>query len=350
MKVFFMINTPGQAHTWKPIIDCLKSAGHEIRILVRNYRHAPKLLDKYGLEYSSFQPIKSKYLKFLEIASHMRHGRKIAREFYPDIIIGFGVDSALTAASLRKPCIVLTDAEPTPVQHWLNRLFASIILTPSCFQKDLGKKHLRFEGYKELAYLHPNHFQPDPTILGELGVNIDEKYVILRFNAFDAAHDIGRRGFSFKDKYRLVHEISEYAHVFISTEGNLPHELEEYRLPIPFHRLHHALNYAHMLVGDTGTMVWESGILGIPTIACGSFVGDFGNFIELEQKYNLIHCFQEPEQAIKKAIELVQQQDIKGSWTEKRQNLLHDKIDVTEFISNVIDSYSEITLKYTSRQ
>ena len=241
MKAFFIINTPGQAHTWSHVIGSLRDKGHEVHILARNYGSTPELLSKYGLEYSLFNPIKSKYMKAFGIFAHILKGYRLSQEHNPDIIIGFGIDAAFTAALFRKPCIVFTDGEPIPIQNFLIKLFSDAILTPACFRKDLGKKHVRFAGYKELAYLHPNYFRPDPSIYDDLGINKDEKYVILRFNAFDAVHDIGRHGFSLPDKYRLVNELSKYAYVFISAEGSLPQNLRSYKLPIPSDRIHHAL-------------------------------------------------------------------------------------------------------------
>ena len=96
-----------------------------------------------------------------------------------------------------------------------------------------------------------------------------------------------------------------------------------------------------MLICDTGTMAWEAGILGTPAIACGSFVGQFGNFIELEQKYDLIYCFREPESATNKALELIKQLNPKQGWAKKRQRLLDDKIDVTKFLVWFIENYPQ---------
>lgn len=342
MRIVFFINTPAQVHTWRNLIDNLVNKGHQVKILARDYSSTLTVLNEYKFQYNVYiRPSRLKYLKSFELPSHVLKAYKQSRKFNPDIVVGFGVIESLTSALLRKPCIIFTDSEAIPVQHFLTKLFASVILTPSCFRKDLGKKQMRFAGYKELAYLHPDYFKPDPSIYDELGINGDEEYVILRFNAFDAVHDIGRHGFHLPSKYQLVKELQKYARVFISAEGSLPQDLESYKLPIPFHRIHHALYYAQLLVSDTQTLTTEAAILGTPAIRCNNFVGpkDMGNFIELEQKYDLIYCFREPEKAIQKAVELVQQADLKKQWTKKRQRLLGDKIDVTEFMVWFIENY-----------
>jgi predicted glycosyltransferase len=226
-------------------------------------------------------------------------------------------------------------------QNYVASIFASAIITPACFRLDFGKKHIRVQSYKELAYLHPKYFQPDPGIFRELGLSADDQYVILRFNAFDAVHDIGRKGFSIEDKYQLVKTLEQYKHVFISSETPLPDDLKKYQLPIPAYRIHHALYYAQLLVSDTQTLSTEAAILGVPAIRCNNFVGpnDMSNFIELEQKYGLLYSFTQSSQAIDKAVELIKQPDIKNAWQEKRLKLLEDKIDLTGFMVEFIENW-----------
>jgi len=353
MRLVFFINTPAQVHTWRNVIDILVNKGHHVRVLARDYGSTLTLLDKYGFEYSVYiKPSRARYLKGFEFLSHVLGADRLSREFKPDIIVGFGVVESLTSALLRKPCILVIDSEPLPVQHFLSKLFASVILTPSCFRKELGKKQIRFNGYKELAYLHPDSFKPDPSIYDELGINRDEKYVILRFNAFDAFHDIGKYGFPLHHQHQLVKELERHARVFISAEGSLPEDLKSYNLSIPFHRIHHVLYYAQLLVSDTQTLTTEAAILGTPAIRCNSFAGpnDMGNFVELEQKYDLIYCFPEPDRAIEKALELVQKPDLKERWAEKREILLGDKIDVAGFMVWFIENYPESLEQYRRSQ
>jgi hypothetical protein len=94
-----------------------------------------------------------------------------------------------------------------------------------------------------------------------------------------------------------------------------------------------------MVVADTGTMITEAAVLGIPGILCLSNAKQFGNFLELEQKYGLIYSFSEPEKAIHKAVELIQQPGLKEQWDIKKQKLLADKIDVTQFMVDYVENY-----------
>jgi predicted glycosyltransferase len=98
-----------------------------------------------------------------------------------------------------------------------------------------------------------------------------------------------------------------------------------------------------MLVGDTQTSTTEAACLGTPAVRCNSFVGknDMSNFIELENIYDLIFNFNIPEKAIEKSIELIQEQDLKEKWINKKERLLKNKIDVTAFMTWFIEDYPE---------
>jgi uncharacterized protein len=350
MRLLFIINTPAQAHTWHYIIKELMVRGHDIKILARDYGSTPELLASFGFHFDMLKIKGNGLLRFMTSMDHIRKCYTLSRKFDPNIVIGFGVDAAINAKLMRGDSIVFIDDDPTHFQNNLTKLLGSTILTPNCFLGNLGRKHIRIQGYKELAYLHPNYFKPDPSIYDELKINRGEKYVILRFNVFDAIHDVGIHGFSVTDQFALVKELGKYAHVFISPEGNLHKDLEKCRLPISYNRIHHALYYAQLLVTDTQTMTTEAAVFGTPVIRSNNFVGhiNMGNFIELEEKYALIYSFPNPEQAINKAIELIKQPELKEQWAKKRQVVLSDKIDVTKLMIDFIDNFPQSLLNYTN--
>ncbi|GAJ15763.1 unnamed protein product [marine sediment metagenome] len=93
-------------------------------------------------------------------------------------------------------------------------------------------------------------------------------------------------------------------------------------------------------------MATEAAILGTPSVYMSSLSNTMGNFVELEQKYDLIYSFREPDKAIQKATELLQQPDLKKQWAKKRQRLLSDKIDVTQFMVDLIENYPQSFYRY----
>ena len=211
--LLFIINTAGQAYTWHPVIDYFLNTDRPVKIVARNSGPTIKILNHFGLKYDSFDTRGSKITRLISAYNHIRSVYSLSKSVHPFLVIGFGFDAAITAARLNRPCVLFIDDDHTRWQNKITRLFSPTIITPSCFNEDMGKKHIRIEGYKELAYLHPNYFHPDPSILEDLHVSRDEKYVVLRFNAFGAVHDIGLSGFSTADKYTLVRTLEKYARV-----------------------------------------------------------------------------------------------------------------------------------------
>jgi uncharacterized protein len=353
MKYLFVINTPAQYHFWKNIILGLMNDNQSINIIARDYESTCRLLEVDKLKYDIYtKPSSNKLVREYQIVPHVFNAHKLARRFHPDIIIGFGVVESFVSIFLDKPAIIYTDSENLPLQNYLIKLLAHSVLTPDLINESFGKNHIRIKSYKELAYLHPNYFQPDPAIFQELGIGKNEKYAILRLNAWDAVHDIGKSGFSVEDQIKLVERLKEYGKVFISPAYTLPKELEKYQFPISKNRIHHALYYAQLLVTDTQTMATEAAVLGTPVVRCNSWVGPNDNsiFKELEQKYGLIYSFREPEKALQKVIELITQPDIKEQWTKKRQLMLSEKTDITQFLIDFIKNYPKSLQRLKTRE
>lgn len=343
MNILFFVNTPAQVHEFRNVAQTLETRSHKIMILARDNDCTLPLLDAYGLRYEVYGKAQRRgYGRALELIPHVRKAYRLATKFGPEIIVGTGLVEACTSILFRKPYIVFTDTETTSLVNFLLRPLVKGIYTPSCFRKNLGRKHVRYNGFKELSYLHPDYFKPDVSIYNLLGINSDERYVILRLNPFDAFHDVGVRGFSYEDKIKLVQALELYARVFISSEAGLEPGLEKYAIGIPPHRIHDAEYYAELLITDAGTMLTEAAILGTPGIHCSGFVARrcYGNFIELEEKYQLVFNYSDPDQAIAKALELIKQPDLKQQWQERRQVLLADKINVLKFMAEAIENYA----------
>jgi predicted glycosyltransferase len=350
LNYLFIINTEGQVHTWKGVIRKLVEKGDYVSIYGRDYGRTLEVLSEEGFKFRPFKPTRSKAFKALDIFKHITLGFKARFSFKPAFVLGFGVDASVFAIVAGATSIIFTDSEPLGMQNTLMRILSTCIITPQKFTIDLGKKHIRIPSYKELAYLHPDHFSPDESIIKELGIEKGQQYAILRFNAFDAVHDVGRKGFTLQDKYNLVECLGKFAKVFISSESDLPEELKQYELPVSYNRVHDVLYYSNLLIADTGTMAVEASVLGTPSIMCLSNYDEFSNFIELEKEYNLMYCFKDPRQAIKKAVELIQQPGLKAEWQKKREKLLKEKIDLTAFMVEFIERWPQSFNEQTARQ
>jgi predicted glycosyltransferase len=325
----------------------MEKRGHEIKIVARNKDVSKKLLDVYDFDYTLISDAKSG-IGGLAIEMMMRLKRllPIIRNFNPDIVLSLLDPSvAIATKMMRKKYISLHDTEHAKLVN-TTLPFTDVICTPSCFKKDLGKKQIRYNGYHELAYLHPIYFTPNPSVLDEMGLSKDDTFIILRFVSWSASHDVGQHGI--KNKIELVRELEKYGRVFITSEGQLPKELEKYKIKVSPEKLHDLLYYASLYIGEGATMATESAILGTPSIYVSSLVGTMGNFIELEQKYGLMFNYNDSNKAMNKALELIQKPNLKEEWRKRREKLLKDKIDVTAFMVWFVENYPE-SFKETKR-
>lgn len=347
LRLLFDLGHPAHVHLFKNMIKYFINKGYAVKIVVRERENiVGSLLDYYGLKYEELYPnAKGLPRKAITMLKNDLKLLKIAKKFNPDVFVSFlSLYSAHVSAILNKPHIAFYDSEPTFLILKTSIPFTDYIITPEKYQGKLPpKKHIRIKAYKELSYLHPKRFMPDKDVLNLLGEKENEKYVILRFGAFDASHDMGIKGFDYADKVKLAKELSKYAKVFISAEHELSRELERYRITIPPFMMHDALYFAHMLVADTQTSTTEAACLGTPAIRCNKWVGpnDMSNFLELEKEYGLIFNIRDPGVAIEKAIELIQIDDLKEKWKEKREKLLKDKRDTTAFMIWFIENYPQ---------
>lgn len=250
--------------------------------------------------------------------------------------------AAFTAFITGKPHISLEDTFNFE-QIRLYKPFTKAILTGNYKHPLNSKKVIRYSGYHELAYLHPNRFTPDDSVLQELKVKPGEKYVIMRFVSWSASHDIGHKGISLSNKIKAVQAFSKYARVFISSEDELPEELQPHRINIPAHRMHDAIAFADLLWGESFTMPAECSVLGIPSIINHNTKSYYLH--EQEIKYGLCFNYSESEEdqqkAIEKGIEILQTKGIKEKWQKKRNAMLKDKIDVTAFLVWFIENWPE---------
>ena len=339
MKYLFFNNTPAHVHLYKHAVRELEDRGHDVLVLGRDYGCTVDLLEYYEIPHRIYGRCETtKYSLFRELPHHYLNIAKELRRFDPDLIFGMGSYSAHAGVFSRTPTVLLLDSEPTSLDHLLSRPFAEAILTPHAFGKDLGEKHYRFRGFKETAYLHPDVYEPETDVREELGLGPDERFAVLRFNAFGSHHDVGHGGFTPERRRELVSRLSDHATVLVSDEGDdLDLDAIDAR-PFDLHPalLHDALAEAHLLVADTQTMVTEAALLGTPAVRSNSFVGedDMGNFLELERN-DLVFNVAEFDAVLDRSESLLRDGDAKARWQRRREEFVDDKVNLTETIVDV---------------
>jgi uncharacterized protein len=344
MKILIDIGHPAHVHLFKHFAWEMQLKGHKVLYTCRDKEFEIRLLTTYGFQFVNFgKKFTSTLGKILGMLIFDFKELKVALKFKPDIFISHGSIYAAHAAWLiRKPHISMEDTYNFE-QIRLYLPFTKHVLTAEYDHPLKTDKLIKYAGYHELAYLHPNRFSPDATVLQDLGIKEGEKYIIMRFVSWNASHDIGHKGISFENKLKAIKEFSKYAKVFISSEGALPKELEKHRIQIRPERMHDAIAFSSFVFGESSTMSEEAAMLGIPSI----YLFNNSTFYtsHLERDYQIMFNYSESEVdqklAIDKGVELLNSNDISEQWLQKRNKILSEKIDVTAFMVWFIENYPQ---------
>jgi hypothetical protein len=343
MRIVVDINHPAHVHYFKNFIWEMEKRGHAILITASEKDISYRLLDAYGFSYVKLGNYGNSILeKIVNLPLLDFRMYNAVKRFNPDLFLGFGsIRAAHVSRLLRKPCIALDDTEHAVFEHLLYVPFTDVIITPTCFRKDFGKKHIRYQGYTELAYLHPDYFIPDPNILKEIGINEDDPIIVIRFVSWQAGHDFWQTGI--KNKLLLVKELEEKGQLLISSEEQLEKTFEPYHIMIPPEKLHDLLYFATLYIGEGATTASECAVLGTHAIYVNSL--KLGYIHEEDEKYHLVSDFSDPDctdqHVIGKAKNLLSDVFLRNKGKMKRSALLRDKIDVTGFLIWFIEHYPE---------
>lgn len=334
IKIIIDILHPAQVHFFRNFIREMERKNNEVIITARKKEMTLDLLDEYGFDYTAISEIqKSKRQLLYEFIRRSIKFNKIVKATKPDLLMGVMGPTISVIGKLNKiPSIVFYDTEVARITNSFSYPLASAVCTPSCYEGKVRGNHITYEGYHELAYLHPKRFKPRRNVLKEYGLK-KNKFFIIRFVSWKSSHDIG--GYGLKNKYALVKKLKEYGEVFITSEQKLPKTLKKYELNISYKQIHSFLYYAKMLIGESATMATESAILGTPALYVSSSKRGYIN--ELESKYGLVYNFSDQKPALSKVNELLHMKDLNKRWEEKRRKMLKDKIDVTKWMVDFVE-------------
>jgi len=233
------------------------------------------------------------------------------------------------------------DADVVPMIAWTSYPFAQCVLAPTVTRMGrFESKTIRYPSCHELFYLHPNRFQPDPAIRGELGLDGDTPFALVRLSSLQAHHDVGARGLGqqmVRDVIRLAQTQTPAIRVFISSEKPIDAEFEPYRFPISPVRIHHALALAEFFVGDSQTMTAEAAVLGTPAFRLSSFVGRI-SYIEDLQRFGLAFGYLPgaEERLLADLTALLQRDNWRAEFRARRARLLAERVDPVPVIADVL--------------
>jgi len=344
MRILVDLGHPGHVHFYKHAIRHWQKHGDTVLLTGRQKDVMVDLLKHYNLAHHVLNPTAHSAGGLArEFVNHEYQLYHAIQDFRPDVMTAVGgVCIAPVGKLLGIPTVVFTDSEHVKLDRYLTYPLATRVCTPTWFKQKAGSRHIRYNGFQEWAYLHPDYFTPDLNALHELGLNPDTPFVIVRLIAWGAAHDVGHSGFAPDEKRRLLETLNTRARVLLSIEGAVPAALAEYVTPIPPHRLHDLLHYAALYIGEGATMATEAALLGTPAIYVSSLAGTMGNFDTLAQR-GLLEAYAHGEDARRRALAWLEDPaQAKVAHRQARDALASELVDVTAWITQTVERAARV--------
>lgn len=342
MRILIDLLHPAHVHFMKNFIWEMKREGHEILVTARKKDVALDLLKAYDIECIQLSTLRKGFIGLpFELLQRAWKTFWIVKKFKPDIIMGnMGPAIAPVGKLFGIPVIVFYNNEQVKFLNWFVYPLASAVITSSSYAGHVNGKHLTYKGYHETAYMHPNWFKPDSSVLNDVGLKKGEEFFILRTVAWQSSHDIGDSGFeSIESIVKLINKLKPFGKVLINSEKKLPPQLEPYKVKVPVQKMHSLMYYSKMFIGESATMACEAALIGRPAIfICKT---DRGYINELENDYGLAYYFKNQRDAEKKIFELLdkdksQKGYLDSEWKKRVAKLNSEQNDVTQFIIDFV--------------
>ena len=188
MRIWIDLTAPAHPVVFRPIVERLRAAGHEVEVTARDYAQTLALARRLGLEHRAVgahggakrtRKLAALVQRSLELWRWAR-GRRF------DLAAAHGSnDLAVVARALKIPAVDMFDYEWATLQHTVGCRPARRVMTPDAIPPERLRRYgvtdaklAQFPGLKEEYYLAD--FEPDRSVLDALGLNPDRVLVAVR--------------------------------------------------------------------------------------------------------------------------------------------------------------------------
>ncbi len=285
------VNCTAAAHplVLRPLIERLEAQGNEVYVTAREYGQTLGVLERLGIPYTAVgsHAGASMLRKGAALAGRSARLARLAWRRRPDLAIAHGsVNLAVVSWLFRIPSVQMQDYEFAGLQRRISFRVARRVLVPDSIPVErlerIGAKEsklVRYPGLKEEYYL--DGFEPDPAVLGELGLDREKVLVVVRpppeTSEYHARNDLYGRVLD-----RLVAAKEAQAVVIPRTaaQGEAARALGAANLIVPAEAIdaQSLIAFADLVVSAGGTMNREAVALGTPVFT--TFTGRVGGVDE----------------------------------------------------------------------
>lgn len=340
MKILVDIGHPAHVHFYLRSIRSWLKSGHRVIVTSRKKEIATDLLDAIQVHHLVLSTMNdgTPFGMLKELVSRDYKLLKVVLKEKPDILTGIGgIYVAHTGFVTRTPSITFYDTENAKLSNLITYPFNSLVAVPDCYKAWLPPWNIRYPGYHELSYLHPENFRPDIEIARRCGLAADRPTFLLRVVSWQASHDLSEKGWNIALLERLTAYLQERGKVIISSETQLPPHLLKYGYQGPPELIHHLMAHLKLFIGESATMASECAVLGVPAVYAAETGRGYTD--EQEERYGLVFNIRMLDwKVLKDCIDKVLKAPAEN-WQTKREKLLSDKIDVSKFVTQLILGY-----------
>jgi predicted glycosyltransferase len=188
MRVWVDCTAAAHPLVLRPIVEQLEARGHEVFVTAREYGQTLGVLERLGMPYESIghHAGASSLKKAAALGGRSAGLARLVWARRPDLALAHGsVDLAVVSSLFRIASVQMQDYEFAGLQRQVAFRLARRVLMPDSIPverlRKIGAKEaklFRFPGLKEEYYLAG--FEPDPAVLGELGLDREKVLVVLR--------------------------------------------------------------------------------------------------------------------------------------------------------------------------
>lgn len=326
-KAFFDLNHPADFHFFKHLMNWMIEQGYVLKIVARDKECLHILLEDAGFSYTSrgsgLHSLPGKYLYAFWVLTLLFI--KLVR-FRPNVCLGLSSPYlAVVSRLLKIKCVSYDDTDDNPRLLPLIKQ-SSYLLSPGNYPHKFHSYHFRLPSLKELAYLHPAHFQHKQ----------EQQTVFFRITRTDSIHHSTDSVLDEKQVFRKMQELSVNQNILLSSELDLKLEKRHYIQPANPVRIHKDLANSKVFWSNSATMAAEAAVLGVPAIFVSA--EKFAYISELEE-YGLLYYYH-PDNlvpSLEKIDSILAGNPSSNYFRDARERLLRDKMDMTAFLIWFID-------------
>lgn len=315
MRVWVDVTNTAHVIVLRPLVERLEAAGHEVAITARPLSHTVELLEDWGHphtvlgQHGGASRAGKARAAAGRVAAMVRFGA--GRGFGCALAHG-STDLPMACRLLRVPNTTMLDYEWATLQHGVNSRLAQRVLAPEAIPLErmarVGArppKLVRYPGLKEEYNLHG--FEPDPSVLDELGVDATRVLCVVRTAPAYALYLGGSENPLLPRLLRHLASHDDAQVVVLARTDEQRAAVRALGLPntiVPERTVdgRSLVAYADALVSAGGSMNREAAVLGTPVWSI--FEGRLGGVDEQLVRERRLRLLAQPED-----VELVKQPD-----------------------------------------